>query len=121
MSAWARLLAPSLEAVGRALYEDRLLVRMLAMRRTMFVVPVDEAPVLQAAAALDVARTERRRNEQLVATLGEADPAAWLRAVEAATLAALDELGEATAAGASASGPGAGPQGARERRQGVRG
>ena len=98
MSAWARIGEPSLEAVERALYEDRLLVRMLAMRRTMFVVAVEEAPVLQAAAALDVARTERRRNEQLVVTLGEADPAAWLRVVEAATIEALDEFGEATAA-----------------------
>ena len=100
MSAWARMREPSLAAVVRALYGDRRLVRMLAMRRTMFVVPIEEAPVLQAAVALDVARTERRRNEQLVATLGEADPAAWLRALEAATLEALDELGEATAAGA---------------------
>ena len=97
MSAWARMREPSLEAVERALYEDRGLVRMLAMRRTLFVVPIEEAPVLQAAAALDVARTERRRNEQLVAMLGEADPAGWLRATEAATMEALEELGEATA------------------------
>ncbi len=80
LSTWARLREPSLEAVERELYEERRLVRMLAMRRTLFVVPTDEAPVLQAAASLDVARTERRRNEQLVAMLGEDDPAGWLRA-----------------------------------------
>ena len=105
MSAWARMREPSLEAVERALYDDRGLVRMLAMRRTLFVVPIEEAPVLQAAAALDVARTERRRNEQLVAMLGEADPAGWLRATEAATMEALGELGEATAAELSAAVP----------------
>jgi hypothetical protein len=92
---------PSLEAVERALYEERTLLRMLAMRRTLFVVPMDEAPVLHASTALEVARRERARNEQLVANLGEEDPDAWLREVEAATLAALDERGEATAAGLS--------------------
>jgi hypothetical protein len=105
MSAWARLREPSLAAVERALYEDRRLVRMLAMRRTLFVAPIEEAPVLQAAAALDVARTERRRNEQMVATLGEADPAGWLGAAESGTVEALDELGEATAAELSAAVP----------------
>ena len=69
LSAWARLLEPTVEAVERPLYVDRELVRMLAMRRTLFVVAVDEAPVLQAAASLGVARIERRRNEQLAAML----------------------------------------------------
>ena len=97
MSAWSRMRGPSAEAVDHALYGDRLLVRMLAMRRTLFVVPTDEAPVLQAAAALDVASTERRRSERLADLLGVDDPAGWLGEAEAATLTALDERGEATA------------------------
>ncbi len=97
LSAWARLADPSLEAVDRALYDDRALIRMLAMRRTMFVVPVEDAPVLQAAASLGVARRERRRNEEIVAMLGVDDVKAWLRDAERATLEALTRLGETTA------------------------
>jgi hypothetical protein len=105
LSAWARVSELTIEAVGRALYEDRLLVRMLAMRRTMFVVPVEDAPILHAAASLAIARTERKRNEQLVETLGVDDPGAWIREAEAATLAALEQRGEATAQELSADVP----------------
>jgi Winged helix DNA-binding domain len=97
LSAWARTNDVTIEAVDQALYEDRLLVRMLAMRRTMFVVPVEDAPLLHAAASVGVARTERKRNEQLVAMLGVDDAEAWLREAEAATLEALERIGEATA------------------------
>lgn len=97
LSPWARLHAPSREAVDAALYEDRRLLRMLAMRRTMFVVPVEDAAILQAAASSRIVQQERRRNEQLVERLEVGDPGSWLRAAEADTLAALDRLGEATA------------------------
>ena len=50
LSAWARLRDPAVEAVEQALYEDRSLIRMLGMRRTVFVVPVETAPVVQAGA-----------------------------------------------------------------------
>jgi hypothetical protein len=97
LSAWARMTEPTIEAVDRALYEDRVLVRMLAMRRTMFVVPLEDAPLLHAAASVAIARAERKRNEQLIAELGIQDTATWLRKAEAATLAALGRRGEATA------------------------
>jgi hypothetical protein len=71
---------------------------MLAMRRTMFVVAVEEAPTLQAAASLGVARTERRRNRQIVEMTGIEDAEAWMRDAEAATLSALERRGEATPA-----------------------
>ena len=96
LSSYARLTEPSLDLVDRALYEDRELVRMLAMRRTMFVATVDEAPILHAAASLGVARNERRRNEQYVALLGVEDVKGWLRDAESATLDALEARGEAT-------------------------
>jgi hypothetical protein len=86
LSAWARMTAPSIEVVDRALYEDRELVRMLAMRRTMFVVTVEDAPMLHAAASLAVARRERTRNEELVALLGVEDVRRWMREAEAARL-----------------------------------
>jgi hypothetical protein len=97
LSAWARMTDPSIEVVDRALYEDRNLVRMLAMRRTMFVATVEDAPILHAAASLAVARRERKRNEELVALLGVDDVARWMREAEAATLEALVQRGEATA------------------------
>jgi len=98
LSAWARLERPEREAVDDALYRDRTLLRMLAMRRTMFVVPVEDAPILHAAAAVAVARRERQRNEQLVALLGVRHAKRWLRDAEAAALAELARRGEATAA-----------------------
>ena len=97
LSAWARMTAPSIAAVDRALYDDRHLVRMLAMRRTMFVVPVEDAPMLHAAASMGVAKRERQRNLELAGLLGVDDPAAWLADAEAAGLEALERLGGATA------------------------
>jgi hypothetical protein len=97
VSARARMSDGTIKGVDRALYEDRELVRMLAMRRTLFVIPVDDASMVHAAASLAVARTERRRTEQLVASLGVRDVARWIRRAEAAALAALDARGQATA------------------------
>jgi hypothetical protein len=97
MSAWARTTEPTVEAVERALYEERVLVRMLAMRRTMFVVEREVAAILHAAASVGIARAERKRTEALVLELGVRDPSAWIRDVQEATLAALERRGEATA------------------------
>jgi hypothetical protein len=88
--------AADLEA---ALYEDRTLLRMLGMRRTVFVVPLDLAAVIQAACTRVIAALERSR---LLAMLNDAgiadDPGTWLRDVEAETIAALEARGESTAA-----------------------
>jgi hypothetical protein len=97
LSTWARMKEPTIEALDRALYQDRRLVRMLAMRRTMFVVPAEEVPIFHAGAALGIARTERKRNEALAAMLGVRQPASWLLKAEKAALAALEKRGEATA------------------------
>lgn len=97
VSARARMVDGTIEAVDRALYQDRELIRMLAMRRTLFVVPVDEAATIHAAASLAVARNERRRTEQLVASLGVRDVDRWVRRAEKDALASLEARGEATA------------------------
>jgi hypothetical protein len=97
LSAWARLREPSIEAVDTTLYEDRSLLRMLAMRRTVFVAPVEDAPILQAATTDAIAVREQKRNLELAQLLGVPDPLAWLRAAEAAALAGLEQLGQATA------------------------
>src|SRR5438067_8559600 len=49
LSAQARMRDPSVGAIEQELYEERSLVRILGMRRTMFVVPLDLAAVVQAA------------------------------------------------------------------------
>jgi len=97
LSAWARMKQPEVDAIDHALYDDRELIRMLAMRRTMFVVPRDDASILHAAASVAVARRERRRNEEIVALLGVRNAKRWLRDAERAALAALAQRGEATA------------------------
>ena len=42
-------------------YDDRTLVRMLGMRRTLFVEPLELVPVVQSAASRAIARRERDR------------------------------------------------------------
>jgi hypothetical protein len=98
LSAWARVQGFTHDALEAALYTDRRLLRMLGMRRTMFVVPRDLAAVMDAACTRHLLAAERRR---LVGMLEDQDLAengdAWLAEVERATLAAIDRRGEATA------------------------
>jgi hypothetical protein len=99
LSAWAR--CPSLTVAGmeRALYEERSLFRMLAMRRTMFVVPTGAVGILHAASGLAVAAGERRRLLKWLRQAGvEPSAEAWLGEVESSTLDALERRGEALAA-----------------------
>ncbi len=94
------------EAIGRTLYDERALVRMLGMRRTMFVEPVELVPIVHAACARENAAQQRRATIQMLAGAGTTDdPARWLAEVEAETLQALDERGEATATELSAAVP----------------
>jgi hypothetical protein len=57
----ARMRAGGVGAIERALYDDPVLLRMLGMRRTMFVVPLDLAPIVQAACTRAIAERERSR------------------------------------------------------------
>ncbi|MCO5998106.1 winged helix DNA-binding domain-containing protein [Actinoallomurus rhizosphaericola] len=94
LAAAARMRVPDVGAVERALYDDRLLLRMLAMRRTVFTVPAESAPIVQAACSDEVARRERRKTVRYIEEAGLGDDA-WLREVEEATVAALRARGEA--------------------------
>ncbi len=86
-------------AIERELYDERTVVRMLGMRRTLFVVPRDARPIVQRACTDDVAARERTRLEaRLAATDGIDDAGAWLAEAEAAALAAVNAAGEATTA-----------------------
>ena len=97
LSTWARTTAAAPVHLERALYEQRTLVRMLGMRRTLWVVPRELVPVVDAAASRAVAANERRRLEKFVADSGVSDdPATWIDAAEAAALTALAARGEAS-------------------------
>ena len=98
LAAAARMKKPSIAAVEAALYDDRTLVRMLGMRRTLFVEPLELVPVVQSAASRAIARRERDRLLGFLAAGGIADdPAPWLRKVERAAQKALAKREETTA------------------------
>jgi hypothetical protein len=88
LAAAARLAEPDPDAVERALYRDLSLVRLLAMRRTMFVVGRDLAPVVDSAAGRTVAARERRNLLAFLADGGGWD-AAWLARAEESVHAVL--------------------------------
>ena len=99
LAARAQMRDPSAGHVQDALYVERSLVRMLGMRRTMFVVPVALAPAVQAACTRALVPGERKRFGALLESAGIAtDGARWLRETEEATMLALTARGEATAA-----------------------
>lgn len=91
-----RLGFPPVSVIEDALYERRTLIRMLAMRRTMFVVPVELAAMIQAAASNAIAEQQRRRLLAHLGQAGEYDDA-WLAEVEKATVEALRARGTALA------------------------
>jgi Winged helix DNA-binding domain len=86
-------------AIEQALYEERSLVRMLGMRRTVFVVPAALVPVIQSACTDQVAERMRRQLAQRVQESGiAADADGWLSEVGEATVRALAARGSATGA-----------------------
>ena len=103
LAAWARSAdghrAIGHTAVERALYDTGELIRMLGMRRTMFVVPADLAPVIQASCTDQIAERMRSGLIRDLAAGGVAPNAGrWLEEVEDATVKALIARGTATGA-----------------------
>ncbi|CAN5692441.1 winged helix DNA-binding domain-containing protein [soil metagenome] len=98
LGAFARVAQLTHEDMARALYEERSLLKVLGMRRTMFATTPEIAGIITAAATRAIAGAERRRLIQMLTDAGVAtDIEEWLADVEAATLTALEELGQATA------------------------
>jgi Winged helix DNA-binding domain len=99
LAAAARMRQPDVGAIERAMYDERTLLRMLGMRRTMFVVPVELAPVVQAACTDAIAVAQRRLLHQLLSQsgIGGDDPERWLEEVEEVTVKALAARGQALA------------------------
>jgi hypothetical protein len=99
LSVRARTTGVGIAAIEHALYTERTLVRMLGMRRTVFVVPAGLAPVIQAACTDQIAERLRRQLVQVVQDAGIApDAATWLKEVGEATVRVLGARGSATGA-----------------------
>jgi len=106
LSLWSRMRSGDVASVEHALYEQRSLVRLLAMRRTVFVVPVEFAAQVLAASSRAVADQERRLLLSMLAESGlDGDVDGWLAEVETSALAALALRGSATAAELAADDP----------------
>ena len=96
LSILARTNGVSPSDVERALYEERSLVRMLAMRRTLWVVPRELVPVVFAAATLAVAATQRKRLEGFIRDSDiSTRPGAWITRAGNAAVAAVGARGAA--------------------------
>ena len=94
LSVWARVADVTHADVDDALYEERSIVKHMAMRRTVWGVPTDLLPVVQSAASDLIADNERRRlGRELVRCDITDDPARWIRDLERAAVSALVELG----------------------------
>src|SRR5215470_12736160 len=98
LSAWARTGA-SPAVIENALYTERSLVRILGMRRTVFVVPAGLVPVIQAACTDQIAERMRRDLARRIEESGiAADGTNWLKEVGEATVQALAGRDSATGA-----------------------
>ncbi|MGB7859123.1 MAG: winged helix DNA-binding domain-containing protein [Acidimicrobiia bacterium] len=84
--------------IEEALYETRSLLRILGMRRTMWVTPTDFAPVIDASSTKALIRPQRERTASMIQSSGVSDDGpTWVREVCEATLESLRKRGEATA------------------------
>lgn len=94
LSSRARLDPFAVTDLEDALYERRTLLRMLAMRRTMFVVPLDLAAVMDAACTRALVPGERRKLVNMLTDAGVTDDVdAWIERVGSETVAALRREG----------------------------
>jgi hypothetical protein len=92
LALWARVDELTVDDVDRALYDDRSVVKQLAMRRTLFVFPLELLPAAWGSAAARVAAQQHNQVLKFVTQGGISDdPEAWVANAYDATLAALDD------------------------------
>lgn len=97
LSARARIPGFAIADLDRALYEDRTLIKQLAMRRTLFVIDRDDLGDVQPAAGQRVAGSESRKMIRMVEESGvAADGSRWLNRARKAVLTLLADGREVT-------------------------
>lgn len=90
LALWARVADVAVADVDRALYDDRTLVKQLAMRRTLFVFPRELLPAAWGSAAARVADQQYKQIRKNVLDGGiSADPESWLAEATASVLEVL--------------------------------
>ena len=90
LTCWARLDDFAVADLDRAMYEDRSLIKHMAMRRTLFVFPRELLGAAQAGASARVHEAERGRVTRDVVKSGVSDDGeAWYAEASAAVLADL--------------------------------
>lgn len=98
LSARARIPGLNPGDIEAALYDDRSVVKIIAMRRTMFVIPTDLAPLLHYSSTVAQSTAERKRTVRMVEDAGIAtNGSQWVERVSERTLEALHARGEALA------------------------
>lgn len=103
LSVLARSLGSSLADVSDAMYERRILVRWMAMRRTLFLVATSDVPMIQAAVSTPLAAMLRRGLISRLHRNGSEPPVdddaeTWLADLELRVAHVLQALGGATGA-----------------------
>lgn len=103
LSVLARSNASTLAEVSAAMYRRRTLVRWMAMRRTLFLVPRAAVPVVQAAISTPLAAVLRRRLISQLQRNGteppiDGDLQTWLAGLQEQVEHAIDARGSATGA-----------------------
>lgn len=76
LEARARMTGSSPAALSAEMYGDRTVLRLWAMRRTLFLAAIDDVPVIHAAATRAVGAVERRRTIGMLADAGTGPEAA---------------------------------------------
>jgi hypothetical protein len=104
LSVLARHPDATVEEIESALYEERTLLRLHGMRRTIFVAPVELAPAILHSCVHTFVTQSRKIYVQALTEAGVGD-SAWLSDVEAAAEAALARRGTATASQISSEEP----------------
>lgn len=99
LEARARMGESAPETIEHELYEEPTVLRMLAMRRTLFLVALPDVPMVLAAGSRDVAERERPRTLKIFADgLSLPYPADHFAELEEIALAAVRERGEVATA-----------------------
>lgn len=91
LSVSARMADVTVADIENALFEKRVMLRTLAMRRTLFVVTTELAAAVERSSSIDVARTERKRLQTFLSHSGMQDPSGWLASVFEQVLDALSD------------------------------
>ncbi len=106
LQARARMVVSSPTTIGDELFESRSVLRLLAMRRTLFLAPIPDVAMIHGAASVAIAETERARAIAMFAAGGIGpDTAALFAELEQIGLAAIRDRGEATTAELTATDP----------------